>query len=127
MQFARTALEQDLYSARDAVRTTTELPDGGQVTFIASRQLNRALFLGTDLPDPGRNRYQLWTGTGSLSVKNGITRVARDRQIPDNGPRIKVFFTGNVVNADFLAVNLEPAGSVPAEPTNPVLAAGRTT
>jgi anti-sigma-K factor RskA len=126
-QVARTALDQDLYSAPDAVRTTTELPGGGQVTFIASRQLNRALFLGTNLPEPGRNRYQLWTGTGSLSVKGGITRVARDRQIPENGPGITVFFTGNVADADFLAVNLEAAGSVPAAPTSPVLAAGPTT
>ena len=32
---------------------------------IASKQLDRALFIGTDLPDPGPdNRYQLWTGTG---------------------------------------------------------------
>jgi anti-sigma-K factor RskA len=126
-QVAQTTLEQDLYSAPDAVTTTTTLPDGGQVTLVASRQLNRALFLGTDLPDPGQNRYQLWTGTGSPTVENGITRIARDRQIRDTDSRVKVLFTGNVAAADFLAVNLEPAGSVPAAPTNPVLALGPTT
>jgi anti-sigma-K factor RskA len=127
-QVAQTTLEEQLRSAPDAVTTTTtELTSGGQVTFVASKQLNRALFVGTGLPDPGQNRYQLWTGSGSLTVENGITRIARDRQIAESDPRIKVFFTGNVAGADFLAVNLEPAGSVPAAPTNSVLAAGRTT
>ena len=125
-QVARIALEEQLFSAPDAVTTTTDLTGGGQVTFVASKQLNRALFVGTDLPDPGQNRYQLWTGSGSLTVENGITRIARDRQIADTESRIKVFFTGNVAGADFLAVNLEPAGSVPAAPTNSVLAAGPT-
>ena len=126
-QVARTALEQDLYSAPDAVTTTTALPDGGQVTLVASRQLNRALFLGTDLPHPGQNRYQLWTGTGSPTAENGSSGIARDRQIPGTDSRVRVFFTGDVAGADFLAVNLEPAGSVPAAPTNPVLALGPTT
>ena len=126
-QVAQTTLEEQLYAAPDTVRTTTALPDGGQVTFVASKGLNRAMFIGTDLPDPGPNRYQLWTGTGYPTVKNGITRTARDRQIPVPDSRIKVFFTGNVTGADFLAVNLEPAGSVPSAPTTAVLAFGPTT
>jgi len=124
-QIAQTALEEQLYSAPDAVTSTTPLPGGGQATFIASKRLNRALFLGTDLPDPGRNRYQLWTATGT-DLEN-LTGVFRDVQVADLDSGIKVFFSGNVAEADFLAVNLEPAGSTPAAPTNPVLAAGPTT
>jgi anti-sigma factor RsiW len=120
-QVAQIALEEQLYQAPDATTATTSLPNGGQATFIASKQLNRALFIGTDLPDPGRNRYQLWTGTGEPSAPNG---VARDTQITDTDPGVKAFFSGNVAEADFLAVNLEPAGSTPVAPTNNVLAAG---
>ena len=124
-QVARITLEQQLYSAPDAVTTTSALPGGGQVTFIASRQLNRALFLGTDLPDPGQNRYQLWTATGT-DLQN-LTGVVRDVQVAEIDSGIKVFFSGNVAEADFLAVNLEPVGSTPEAPTNSVLAAGPTT
>ena len=124
-QVAQIALEEQLYAASDAVTTTAALAGGGQVTFIASKQLNRALFLGIDLPDPGQNRYQLWTATGT-DLKN-LAGVARDLQIAQTNPGIKVFFTGDVTGADFLAVNLEPAGSSPDAPTNPVLAAGPTT
>jgi anti-sigma-K factor RskA len=124
-QVAQTALEEQLYAASDAVTTTTALAGGGQVTFVASKQLNRALFLGTDLPDPGQNRYQLWTATGT-NLGN-LAGVARDVQIADIDPGVKVFFSGDVRNADFLAVNLEPAGSSPEAPTNSVLAAGPTT
>jgi anti-sigma factor RsiW len=124
-QIAQTALEQQLYSAPDAVTTTSPLPGGGQVTFIASRQLNRALFLGTDLPDPGDSRYQLWTATGT-DLQN-LTGVSRDVQVAETDSGVKVFFSGDVAAADFLAVNLEPAGSAPQAPTTAVLAAGPTT
>jgi anti-sigma factor RsiW len=122
-QIAQTTLEQQLYAAPDAVQVSNELPGGGQVTFVASKQLNRAVFIGTDLPDPGQDRYQLWTGTGNPTVPEEITGLTRDNQIADTGSGVKVFFSGNVANSDFLAVNLEPAGSTPAEPTNDVLVA----
>ena len=122
-QIAQTTLEQQLYAAPDAVQVSDELPGGGQVTFVASKQLNRAVFIGTDLPDPGQDRYQLWTGTGDPTVQDGITGVTRDNQIVDTESGVKVFFSGNVAASDFLAVNLEPAGSTPAKPTNAVLVA----
>jgi anti-sigma-K factor RskA len=40
--------------------------------------------------------------------------------VSDSG--ITVFFSGNVASADFLAVNLEPAGSTAAAPTGSLLA-----
>jgi anti-sigma factor RsiW len=124
-QVAQITLEEQLYAAPDARTVTVPLKTGGQVTFIASKQLDRALFIGTALPDPGPdNRYQLWTGTGDPTVQNGITGVARDNQVADTDSGAKVFFSGRVTTADFLAVNVEPAGSTPATPTNAVLAAG---
>ena len=124
-QVAQVTLEDQLYAAPDARTITVPLESGGQVTFIASKQLNRALFIGTDLPDPGPdNRYQLWTGTGNPTVPDGITGVARDNQVADTDSGAKLFFSGTVTTADFLAVNVEPAGSTPAAPTTAVLAAG---
>jgi anti-sigma factor RsiW len=123
-QTTQITLEEQLYAAPDATTVTVPLEAGGQVTFIASKQLDRALFIGTNLPDPGADRYQLWTGTGDPTVQNGITGVTRDNQVADPGPGTKVFLRGDIANADFLAVNLEPAGSTPEAPTNPVLAAG---
>ena len=120
-QIASMTLEQQLYAAPDAVQFSDDLAGGGQVTFVASKQLNRAVFIGTDLPDPGQNRYQLWTGTGELST--GEIDPVRDNQIADTESGVKVFFSGNVAGSDFLAVNLEPAGSTPVAPTTEVLAA----
>jgi anti-sigma factor RsiW len=124
-QVAQIALEEQLYQAPDATTATIDLPDGGQATFIASKQLNRALFIGTDLPDPGQNRYQLWNGTGNPAVADEITGIARDNQITETNAGVKVFFGGNVAGSDFLAVNLEPAGSTPETPTTAVLAAAQ--
>ena len=124
-QVAQITLEEQLYAAPDARTITVPLEAGGQVTFIASKQLDRALFIGTDLPDPGPdNRYQLWTGTGDPTVENGITGVARDNQVADTDAGAKVFFSGPITTADFLAVNVERVGSTPDAPTNAVLAAG---
>jgi Anti-sigma-K factor rskA len=124
-QVAQVLLEEQLYAAPDSVTTTTALPGGGRATFVASRQLDRAVFVGTDLPDPGPNRYQLWTVTGSNLDKP--TGVFRDAQAADPASEVKLFFSGNIAEADFLAVNLEPAGGTSPTPTTPVLAVGPTT
>jgi anti-sigma-K factor RskA len=122
-QIAQTTLEEQLYEAPDVRTVTVPLEDGGQVTFIASKQLNRALFIGTDLPDPGpNNRYQLWTGTGEPTWKTA-TSVSRDNQVADPGPGSKVFFKGDIAGADFLCVNVEPLSNTTSTPTKPVLAA----
>jgi len=123
-QVAQVLLEEQLYAAPDSVTTTTALPGGGQATFVASRQLDRAVFVGTDLPDPGPNRYQLWTVTGS--DLNKPTGVFRDAQAAESGSEVKLYFSGNVAEADYLAVNLEPAGGTSLTPTTPVLAVGPT-
>jgi anti-sigma factor RsiW len=122
-QVAQISLEQQLYEAPDTTYTTRDLRSGGKVTFVASAQLNRAMFIGTDLPDPGSdNRYQLWTMTGPEPRWVVASSISRDVQITDTEPTVKVFFTGNVADADFLCVNVEPASSTSERPTVPPLA-----
>lgn len=119
-QVAQIPLEQQLYAAPDATFTTTELKGGGTATFVISKELNRALFIGTDLPDPGRDkRYQLWTMTGPEPKWVVASSVTRDNQVADRDPAVKVFFRGDVVGADFLCVNVEPVSNTGDRPTVP--------
>ena len=122
-QIAQITFEKQLYEAPDAAIVTAELKGGGQASFIASKQLNRALFIGTDLPDPGPdNRYQLWTMTGEEPKWVTATSVSRDNQVADPGSGSKVFFQGDIAGADFLCVNLEPLNNPTNKPTSPPLA-----
>jgi len=111
---AKPAFEEELLRAEDVqVVVTPTLRGGGRCTFIVSRKLNRALYLGTGMPDPGPGRqYQLWTATGSLpnidpDLDNPVPNVRPWRQ----------FFAGDVAQADVLAVSIEKAGSTPDAPT----------
>jgi hypothetical protein len=122
-QIAQITLEEQLYEAPDATIVTADLKGGGQVSFIASKQLNRALFIGTDLPDPGPdNRYQLWRMNGEEPKWVTATSVSRDNQVADRGPGAKVLFSGDIAGADFLCVNLEPLSNTTNKPTTPPLA-----
>jgi hypothetical protein len=112
---AKPAFEEELLRAEDAqVVVAPTLQGGGRCTFIVSRKLNRALYLGTGMPDPGQGRqYQLWTVTGTLpnidpNLDNPVPNVRPWRQ----------FFRGDVAQADFLAVSIEEAGSTPDVPTS---------
>ena len=92
---------------------TPTLKGGGRCTFIVSRKLNRALYLGTGMPDPGQGRqYQLWTVTGTPpDIDPNL-----DNPVPNARPW-RQFFRGDVAQADFLAVSIERAGSTPDAPT----------
>jgi anti-sigma factor RsiW len=122
-QVAQNNRELELYGADDARVVVAELKNGGQASFVVSEQLNRALFIGTDLPDPGPDqRYQLWTMTGEEPKWVTATSVARDNQVADPGTGAKVFFRGDIARADFLCVNLEPLDNTTNKPTTPPLA-----
>jgi hypothetical protein len=89
------------------------LQGGGRCTFMVSRKLNRALYLGTGMPDPGQGRhYQLWTATGTVSKPV----PALDNAVPNVRPW-RQYFGGNVAQADLLAVSIEPDGTTPVAPT----------
>ena len=119
-QIAQISLEQQLYAAPDVTFTTTDLKGGGKATFVSSEQLNRALFIGSGLPDPGPDkRYQLWTMTGPEPKWVVATSITRDAQITDRDPAVRVFFRGDVARADWLCVSLEPKDNTSDRPTVP--------
>jgi hypothetical protein len=119
-QVAQISLEQQLYAAPDVEIRPTDLKGGGKATFVYSEQLNRALFIGSDLPDPGRDkRYQLWTMNGPEAKWVVATSITRDRQITDRDPAVRVFFQGDIAAADFLCVSVEPKDNLTDKPTVP--------
>jgi Anti-sigma-K factor rskA len=120
-EVASISLEQQLYAAPD-VRFTdpTPLKGGGTATFVISEQLNRALFIGTDLPDPGRDkRYQLWTMEGPEPKWVVAESITRDTQITERSPAVKAFFGGDIAAADWLCVSVEPKDNLTDKPTVP--------
>jgi hypothetical protein len=119
-QVAQIGLEQQLYAAPDVQFKATDLKGGGKATFVFSEQLNRALFIGSDLPDPGRDkRYQLWTMNGPEPKWVVATSITRDSQISDRESAVKVFFRGDIAGADWLCVSLEPKDNTSNKPTVP--------
>jgi anti-sigma factor RsiW len=114
-EVAQKTFEEQLLRAEDArMVVAPTLQGGGRCTFIVSRKLNRALYLGTNMPDPGQGRhYQLWTVTGTRSNNHPDL----DNPVPNVRPW-RQFFRGNVAKADFLAVSIEADGSTPVVPTS---------
>ena len=114
-EVAQKTFEEQLLRAEDVrVVVAPTLQGGGRCTFIVSKKLNRALYLGTNMPDPGQGlHYQLWTVTGTRSNID----PALDNPVPNVRPW-RQFFRGDVAQADFLAVSIEPDGSTPAVPTS---------
>lgn len=106
--------ERNLLSAPDA-KVVVQNAGGARYSFVMSKQRNEALFLGTDLADPGRGKaYQLWTID------------AQQKPVPDDMVRgygrTQKWFSGPVGASTALAVTIEPAeGS--QKPTLPILAA----
>jgi anti-sigma-K factor RskA len=103
-------LETELLAAPDARILTAVSGNGGQVSFVVSEDLNRAMVIGSGLPDAGPgNRYQLWTIEGE------------DPPVPNNqfdaGPDRETFFSGDVADKDVLAISIEEAGVVPTTPS----------
>ena len=115
-QVAQQAFEQQLLRAPDARIVVMEASVGGRCTFIVSRELNRALYLGTNMPDPGAGKhYQLWTATGPEDE----LAPELDNAVPGTRPW-RQYFRGDVAQADFLAVSVEQDGTTPDSPTEVV-------
>jgi hypothetical protein len=119
-QIASISLEQQLYAAPDVEFHLVDLVGGGKATFVFSERLNRAQFIGTDLPDPGRDkRYQLWTMNGDEPKWKTAESITRDTQITDRDPAVKAFFHGDIAAADWLCVSIEPKDNLTDKPTVP--------
>ena len=109
------AQEQDrenrLLAASDVA--TRNMDVGGQAgTLFVSQEQNTAMFVSDDLPDPGENsEYQLWLMDG-------------DAPVPDvhfTGGQLRTWLTGDVADADAVAMTIEPAGGS-TTPTLPLVA-----
>ncbi len=110
---AESTLETQLLTAPDAVTSPVTLKNGGHASFVSSKSLDKALFIGGQLPDPGTDKlYQLWTIRGATAVPDALL---------SGGQGQKAWFTGAVASSDGLAVTIEPkTGST--RPTSPILA-----
>lgn len=105
-QVASVSAETELLSAPDVKVQALPLKNGGQATFVASKQQNRALFIGKGLPDVGSQTFQLWTIEGTAApVPAGLVAGGGDR---------KQWFTGPVATSTNLAVSVEQAGGATA-------------
>ena len=108
---AASTVEAELLAAPDLKVVTTKLKNGGEVSFRVSKSLNKALFVGEDLPSPGAGKeYQLWTIKGAAAVPDSVF---------GSGSFQKTWLSGDVRAADGAAVTIEPSGGsqVPTLPT----------
>ncbi len=106
-------VDPSLLAAPDA-RIYSTTVNGTPASFVVSKSLDRAAFVGSDLPAaPAGDVYHLWTLDGS-AVTPDVTFSASGQTAQE--------FSGAVSRATALAINLEPAGTSPQVPTTPVLA-----
>jgi anti-sigma factor RsiW len=101
-----------LLAAPDVTTHRIEV-QGQPATLLVSQDQDTALFVSTDLPDPGPGQeYQLWL-------------LQEDTPVPDvhfTGGQVRTWLDGDVADAGAIAVTVEPAGGS-TTPTLPVLAA----
>jgi hypothetical protein len=109
---AASTAEAQLLAAPDLRVVTTKLQNGGEASFRVSKSLNKALFVGENLPSPGADKdYQLWTIKGTAAVPDSVFA---------GGAIQKTWLSGDVSVADGAAVTIEPRGGSTV-PTQPVL------
>ena len=79
-QVAQQAAETELLTAPDVQTYSATMRDGGQISFVVSRSLDRAMFIGKDLPTIGADRtYQLWTLEGERPIPDNLVAGGGDR------------------------------------------------
>ena len=108
-QVAQQTAATELLTAPDVRTYSTTMKDGGQISFVVSKSLNRAMFVGKDLPAVGNDkRYQLWTLEGQRAIADNLVAGGGDRQ---------QFFREGLSGITGLAVSVEDAGG--AQQPNP--------
>jgi len=101
-QVAQQAAETELLTAPDVQTYSATMKDGGQISFVVSRSLDRAMFIGKDLPTVGADQtYQLWTLEGERAIPDNLVAGGGDRQ---------QFFRETLSGVTGLAVSVEAAG-----------------
>jgi anti-sigma-K factor RskA len=102
------AADAALLSAPDAQILPLVLDNGAKVSFVVSKSQNRALFVGGDLPSPGRGKtYELWTLRGSVVTPDALV---------GGGTNVSQWLHGPVSSSTDVAVSIEDAGGA-ARPT----------
>ena len=100
--------DTSLLAAPDARIVPLVMVNGAQVSFVVSKSQNRALFVGGDLPSPGRGKtYELWTLHGPTVTPDNLV---------GGGTNISQWFHGPVQESTDVAVSIEDAGGS-ARPT----------
>jgi anti-sigma-K factor RskA len=110
---SQAAAANQLLSAPD-VKTYPVMVGETPATFVVSKSLDKAMFVGADLPAAAQGRtYQLWTLDSAKTPKPAETFPG--------GPDTAVFMSGDIAAAAALAVTNEPEGGS-TKPTLPILA-----
>jgi anti-sigma factor RsiW len=109
-QVSQAQKENELLTAPDA-KVYTRTVDGARVSFVVSKQLNEALFIASNLPNPGPDRtYQLWTIRGGAPTPAGLVRTGGNvRYLIKDAP---------VGSSDGLALSSEPGPRGSDKPTS---------
>ena len=101
-QVAQQEAATELLTAPDVQTYSSTMKDGGQISFVVSKSLDRAMFIGKDLPAVGDDkRYQLWTLEGQRAIPDNLVAGGGDRQ---------QFFREALSGVTGLAVSVEAAG-----------------
>lgn len=109
-QVADVAAQTQLYSAPDVKVYPTTL-NGAKVSFVVSKSLNKALFVGHDLPVlTDAQRYQMWTLQGQHASPDNLLA---------GGDQTR-WFAGSLDGSDALAITIEPKSGSPAPSGDPV-------
>jgi anti-sigma-K factor RskA len=102
------AADTALLSAPDAQILPLVLDNGARVSFVVSKTQNRALFVGGDLPSPGRGKtYELWTLRGQTVTPDALV---------GGGTNVSQWLHGPVRGSTDVAVSIEDEGGA-AQPT----------
>ena len=110
-QTSQAQQETDLLTAPDAKVITAKLSGTNTpVSFVVSKRRNEALFIASNLADPGANTtYQLWTLKGDAATQAGLVR---------QGGSVRQWIRGGPVgDADGLAISREPGPSGSSKPS----------
>lgn len=102
---AGASADTSLLAAPDARIVPMVMANGARVSFVVSKTQNRALFVGGDLPSPGRGKtYELWTMRGPTATPDNLV---------DGGPDVSQWFHGPISESTEVAVSIEDAGGSP--------------
>jgi anti-sigma factor RsiW len=113
---ATAAAVTQVLTASDASATSGEIAGGGRGTVVVSRSLDSAVFVASDLEQPGSGlTYQLWWIDASGGARSaGLT-------LPSSDGSVATVLAGAPEGAAHVGVTVEPSGGSSAPSTKPVL------